>query len=120
MTGKYKGAQAETEICHFLLKQGLELVERNYHCACGEIDLIMQDQDMIVFIEVRLREKNSFGHPLETVTRHKQRKLTKTALLYLQKERCLHIKSCRFDVVGIDGDGRIEWIKDAFSIDHYS
>jgi putative endonuclease len=116
MMGKFKGAQAEKEICHFLLKQGLQLLERNYHCACGEIDLIMQDQDTIVFVEVRARESNAFGHPIETVNHHKQRKLIKSALLYLQKQRWLDKKNCRFDVVGVDGSNQIEWVKGAFDI----
>lgn len=118
MTGKSKGTEAEAAICHFLLQQGLKLIEKNYRCAGGEIDLIMQEHDMVVFIEVRLRENNSFGHPIETVTWYKQRKLTKAALLYLQKKQWLNKKNCRFDVVGVNNN-QIEWIKNAFDMDYY-
>ncbi|HSW70860.1 MAG TPA: YraN family protein [Gammaproteobacteria bacterium] len=114
---KPQGNKTEAEVCIFLQKQGLQLLHQNYRCSCGEIDLIMQDLDEIVFIEVRLRRHSDRGTALESVDKTKQRKIIKTALLFLQKKQWLDILNCRFDVVGMNSLNQIEWIKNAFSFD---
>lgn len=81
-----EGRTAETLACDFLQKQGLKLIQKNFNCPCGEIDLIMQDKEAVVFVEVRLRRHSHLGTAIETVNRQKQQKLIKTALLYLQKK----------------------------------
>lgn len=110
-----KGKNAEQFARHHLEQQGMRLVESNYHCKRGEIDLIMQDRDMLVFVEVRYRRSAAFGSATESITREKQHKLLVTARHYLQQYRIS--SPCRFDVVGITGQNgtdNIEWIRDAF------
>lgn len=112
------GHLAEKKVCAFLEAKGLKLLMRNYHCAFGEIDLIMRDAQEIVFIEVRTRSTTVYGSAIESVTLTKQRKLIKTATHYLQKQRWFDKVQCRFDIIGIS-EGRMEWIKDAFSTDNF-
>ena len=109
-----QGQAAEEQALAYLNKQGLRLLARNYRCRSGEIDLVMQQADTLVFVEVRYRQSSRFGSAAETVTRSKQQKLLNTASRFLQ-ERALDAP-CRFDVVGISGrqSPQIEWIKDAF------
>jgi putative endonuclease len=110
------GNQAENHACEYLQKKGLRLIERNYFCALGEIDLIMQDNDEIVFVEVRSR--NQYGDALESIDEYKQAKLIKTAMYYLQKTKQYDKVNCRFDVIGINNN-QLEWIKNAFSADYF-
>ncbi len=78
-----KGAFAEQQAREYLTMQGLQWIDSNYHCRMGEIDLIMQDQYCLVFVEVRARTSIAFGGALASVTYRKQQKLIKTAMLYL-------------------------------------
>lgn len=109
------GQQAEEQACAFLEKKGLKLLERNFRCKLGEIDLIMRDKDEVVFVEVRKRSSDAFGSAVESVTFTKQRKVINTAMLYLQKQNWFDKVQCRFDIIGIT-QNKIEWIKDAFSV----
>ena len=79
------GRYAEEQVCQYLQRQGLQLVESNYTCRCGEIDLIMRDQDCFVFVEVRARAGHSFRDSLESVDYQKQHKVIRAATYYLQK-----------------------------------
>ncbi len=109
-----KGKNAEQRARQHLEEQGLKLLETNYRCKRGEIDLIMQDTETLVFIEVRYRKSNAYGSAVESVTTSKQNRLVAAARHYLQTNRSN--RPCRFDVVGITGQNvfKIEWIKDAF------
>lgn len=112
------GQNAEDLACKYLQHQGLRLVDRNYRCRLGEIDLIMQDKASIVFVEVRYRKSIGFGTGAESVTLSKQNKLIKTASYYLQQQKHNEKINCRFDVVSITGEEKMEqidWIKNAFS-----
>jgi putative endonuclease len=110
------GAIAEQKAQDYLCSQGLRLIMQNYRCAFGEIDLIMRDLNQdIVFIEVRSRSSAYFGSALESVTRHKQKKIIKTALYFLQQQNWLTL-SYRFDVIGLC-QGQLQWIKNAFTAD---
>jgi putative endonuclease len=111
---KSKGDLAEQKACDFLQSQGLQLIIRNYRCRYGEIDLIMHDKNDIVFVEVRSRACSDYGHPEESVNRHKQKKILHTALYFLQEKNTLDTIDCRFDVIGLLNN-QIEWIKDAFT-----
>lgn len=104
------GDAAEDAALAFLRGEGLRQVERNFRCKGGEIDLIMQDGDTLVFVEVRQRSKDSFGGALASVTRTKQRRLIVAAQIFLQRYRMP--PACRFDVIGYDGD-RMNWLKNA-------
>lgn len=106
-----KGKEAEDAALTYLRRQGLRLESRNYRCRGGEIDLIMRDAAYWVFVEVRYRRTSRFGTPQATVDFRKQRRLALAARHFLAG----HAESpCRFDVVAIGGEGRIEWLKNAF------
>jgi len=113
-----RGQAYEDAAENFLLKQGLKRVARNYRCRGGEIDLIMRDRETLAFIEVRYRASGSLVPPLETITPTKQRRIVRTATMYLQAHRELASLPCRFDAVAVVGERnalRFDWIKDAFS-----
>ncbi len=112
-----KGHEEEARACLYLQKQGLALRERNYRCRHGEIDLIMDEGETLVFVEVRYRGNARYTGAAESVDRRKQAKLTATALHYLQAHRNAAQRPARFDVIAIAPGTelrRIEWIKNAF------
>jgi putative endonuclease len=116
-TTRDTGTAAEQASLNFLREQGLQLVHTNYHCRMGEIDLIMRDGEFLVFTEVRMRNHSDFGQGLDSVTHAKQRKITKTALHFLQTRRLLDTCPCRFDIVSVTlGQQGHEflWLKNAF------
>jgi len=112
------GSDAEQLALQYLGRQGLTLVSQNFRTRLGEIDLIMQNGNCLVFVEVRYRASNRFSRASLTVDIHKQRKLIRTAAVFLAKRERFANSVCRFDVVAIDadeyGETSIEWIKDAF------
>jgi len=115
---KQAGNQAEQLAREHLTRHGLSFCESNFQCKTGEIDLIMKDGEMLVFVEVRYRAETSHGSPLDTVTPSKQRKLIRTASYFLQQHFGDRWPACRFDVVGIngelDGQPQVQWIPSAF------
>ena len=118
VTTQEQGAQAETLACQYLEKQGLKLLDRNYHCRFGELDLVMQHNDHLVIIEVRYRRNTDFGSGAESITANKQSKLIKTASLYLQRHAKLAKYPVRFDVISMSGKLNnidINWIENAFA-----
>lgn len=106
------GQAKEALAARFLEAQGLGLVQRNYRCRSGELDLIMREGRVLVFVEVRFRRSATHGTPGETVTTSKQRRIVQAAAHYLQ--RFAAPPPCRFDLIAIGADDRIEWIRDAF------
>lgn len=108
------GVFFETLALHYLQQQGLRLVSRNFSCRFGEIDLICQHDQILVFVEVKYRQHRGFGGAAAAVTLKKQQKITKTASCFIQQQRSQ--SPCRFDVVAITGDApyQIEWIRQAF------
>lgn len=111
------GKHAEEQTCKYLRKQGLKLIESNYRCNYGEIDLIMQDKNCIVFVEVRARVGQDFVSGLASVSSSKQSKIIKAATYYLQQTRQLNKVFCRFDVVAVKSQNeqlQFHWVKDAF------
>ncbi len=111
------GQRAEELAAEYLKKKGLKLITKNYTTRLGEIDLVMQDQTMLVFVEVKYRVKSEWATAVESVTRQKQQRLIKAAKQYLQQHQSQRQPSCRFDVVAIDFDGaenQIEWFQHAF------
>lgn len=111
------GQRAERRAQRYLRKQGLKLVTCNYRSPYGEIDLIMRQQEMLVFVEVRYRHSQIFGLAAETVDWRKQKKLRATAEHYLQNDKSSRDRPCRFDVISLSGDNRngtINWYPDAF------
>jgi putative endonuclease len=116
------GKLAERLAAEYLQKKGLRLLDCNYRTATGEIDLIMQDCEDIVFVEVRLRNNPHFGNATESVDQHKQKKLIKAAMHYLSRHNLVDKVNCRFDVIGISypqTKAIVEWIPDAFPADDF-
>lgn len=109
LSSTQKGKAAEQLALHYLEQQGLRLVETNYSTRMGEIDLIMWQQHTLVFVEVRQRNNLNFGGAAASVGLVKQKKLWKTAQIYLQ--RYTSPPACRFDLLAING-GKVEWIRD--------
>ena len=111
-----QGQRWEEYALQHLSAQGLRLVQRNYHCRFGEIDLVMWHDSTLVFVEVRYRKSSRYGSAAESVTQSKRRRLLLTAGHYLQRQRLLPEPPCRFDVVAIGGaqGEAFEWIMDAF------
>lgn len=110
------GFAAEQTALQFLQKNGLCKISRNFRTRFGEIDLIMQDQQALVFIEVRRRRNPWHGHSIETINHAKQRRIIASAQIYLIKHQQFRRLPCRFDVVGLDFGGKITWIKNAFQV----
>lgn len=110
------GKRGEDAAASYLIDRGYRIISRNYRPKCGEIDIICKDGDCYVFIEVKTRQGSNFGDPVEAVTFHKQRQISRTALNYLA-ENDLHDKPVRFDVIGIiltNGRTEVTHIVDAF------
>lgn len=109
-----RGKQGEDRAVHHLRGLGYHILERNFRCRLGELDVIAQDGSTLVFAEVRTRAHDRHGDALETVTPTKQRRIARVASYYLSIRRPT-FTACRFDVVGITGE-QITHIKDAFRI----
>lgn len=109
-----EGARAEDLCADLLRAAGLRLVERNWRCRHGEIDLIAQEGGTLVFAEVRYRKSASFGGAAESITDAKRSRLVAAASLYLAGRPQA---DCRFDVLLLDAlqGGHIRWIRNAFS-----
>ena len=104
----------------YLQGEGYKIIERNYRTKLGEIDIIADYKDCTCFVEVRAKNNPMFGLPEETILKKKQLQISKTALAYIKKFK-LEDKSCRFDVVCIEGVDslrpQVKLIKNAFDLD---
>lgn len=100
----------------YLILRGLVFVEKNFSSRYGEIDLIFKDfenDETLVFVEVKYRKNNSFGKAVEMVTQEKQKKILATSQIYILKNKWN--SGVRYDIIGIDSfSNDIEWIKNAF------
>ena len=114
---RQSGEHYESLAEQYLVRQGLTSIERNFHAKGGELDLIMQDGASIVFVEVRYRSSQYFGHAAETVNQSKVLKLIKAANVWLMKQgKSVHTTDFRFDLIAIHQHGQqIEWIKNAIT-----
>lgn len=114
------GKNGEDRVAAFLRKQGLTIAKRNYQCRFGEIDIIAESQEYIIFVEVKTRKENSFVSPAQSVDARKQQRIIITAEDYISKTRCE--KQPRFDVAEVtvhkntDGTERysLNYIENAF------
>ena len=117
---KQVGDKGEKLAEDFLKRKGYNIIQRNYRCKLGEIDIIAEQDNVIVFVEVRTKQTESFGLPQYSITSGKMNRITKSALCYIQ-EKELYERSCRFDVIAItfSQDSRkpnIEHIENAFEL----
>ena len=110
------GKKGETIAAAFLKKNGYRILETNYRCALGEIDIVAREKDELVFVEVKTRRSAELGYPEQAVGIHKQKKMSQVALWYLEEKNLTDTKA-RFDVVAItmpDSQEEITLIKNAF------
>ena len=113
MNKRKVGSHYEKQAADFLIKQGYQILERNYRNCMGEIDIIGWDGSYLAFIEVKYRKNGSRGSALEAVDLRKQQRISKTALFYRMQKGISEETPCRFDVVGIEGE-KVSLVKNAF------
>jgi len=112
-----RGIRGEDLAVTYLKKKGYKVIERNYRCQWGEIDLIAREGDTLVFVEIKSRTSSGFGLPQDAVDRFKQEKLVQVARAYMAEHRLTEDISMRFDVVAVQltpSGPEMELIKDAF------
>jgi len=109
------GAAAEQAAERHLIAAGCQVLARNARYREGELDLVMRERDLVVFVEVRLRAGERFGGALASVDLFKQKRLARAAQRWLKEHYGERWPACRFDVVAVDGSGTIDWIRDAFA-----
>lgn len=110
------GKFGEGKACEFLKDEGYTIIERNFKTRFGEIDIIAKENNCLAFIEVKTRSNLNFGLPEEAITQAKRAHLIKSAYNYLASNKSRY-DSLRFDVVSVLPDGKIELIKEAFTIE---
>jgi putative endonuclease len=113
-----KGQHYENLAKTYLLERGLSLLTQNYHCRFGEIDLIMCDQEVLCFIEVKFRKSLAFGGAASAISRQKQKKIVQSALAFISENRKLAHRAMRFDALLVqqqeNHDHSVNWIQSAF------
>ena len=112
------GRQGEDLAAGYLESAGYRIVERNYRCPFGEMDLVARDGETIVFVEVKSRRSDRFGPPQDSVGPKKQKKMSQIALHYLEQKQ-LHSCEARFDVIAVSllpAGERVELIRNAFDL----
>ena len=116
LSNRQRGDVGEELAAKFLMNKGYKILERNYRFEHGEIDLIAEDGEELVFVEVKSRKSKSFGEPEDSITEQKEGHVRDTAEGYLY-EKGIENRTCRFDVIAVDfhnGAANIRHIKDAF------
>lgn len=108
------GAGKEKIAADFLREQGYTILDKNFFCHGGEIDIIASEGDYLVFVEVKYRKNTRYGYPEEAVTAVKMKRIIKAARYYMYKNHYNENIPCRFDVVGILDD-EIRLTRNAFS-----
>lgn len=112
------GRTGESIAARYLRSKGYRILERNYRTRLGEVDIIARDRRTLVFVEVKARNSSRFGNPKNSITPHKQRKISMVALQYLKSTDQMKAKA-RFDVIAISSaktSPQIELIKNAFDL----
>ena len=108
---KVVGGYYESRAARYLQQQGLRLITKNFHCRYGEIDLVMRDQQTLVFVEVKYRKTTAFGGAISALTPQKLKKIELTVNYYLQKQNLnLNLVAYRIDLIAIE-NSTIRWLK---------
>lgn len=107
------GNKYELMASQYLEKKGLVILEKNFRTRYSEIDIIARDGDTYVFCEVKYRSNDFFGSPFDAVDLRKQKRISRAAMYYCMSKNIIN-EPCRFDVIAIYGNGKIEHIEDAF------
>ena len=110
------GDSAEDAAARHLSAAGCRIVARNARYRDGEVDLIARERDVLAFVEVRMRARSDFGGAAASVQSRKQQRIARAAQHWLFANYGERWPACRFDVVTVDGNGTIEWIRDAFQV----
>jgi len=116
MTGIRTGKRGEELAAACLREAGYRILDRNYRCLFGEIDIVAEEGGSLVFVEVKSRRSDAYGPPQLAIGRQKQKKISRASLHYLSEKR-LNPRRVRFDVVAIrmtPAGNRVELIRDAF------
>lgn len=113
MNKRELGKEYEERAAAYLEAGGCRIIEKNYRCRIGEVDLIVRDGPYLAFVEVKYRRSEQMGNALEAVNQQKQMRIRKIAAFYLMVKRYPETMPCRFDVIGITAD-QISYIKNAF------
>ena len=112
------GKEGEKIALRYLKRMGYQIIERNYRCKFGEVDIIAKDGKFLSFVEVRSGRNFIFNTPKESITKRKQQQISKVALNYIKRYQLTETEA-RFDVVSIKFsplEENIELIKDAFEL----
>lgn len=115
LSKREEGRTGEDEAEKILKRKGYRILERNFRTRFGEIDIVAEDKDCLVFVEVKKRNTRAFGNPFHAVNRQKRQHLVKSALLYMKSHDAFN-KRVRFDVVGIE-EGSVKVIRNAFMME---
>lgn len=118
MTSRQTGQDAESIAAKHIQQRGYKVLKRNYYSPFGEIDIIGQLQNCIIFFEVRYRRNADYGSAAASVSLHKQQRIIKTAAYFLTEFSKYQNLEARFDVIGIEGNDKenIEWLEAAFTL----
>jgi putative endonuclease len=111
-----EGQLAETQALQLLERHGLTLLARNHRCRCGEIDLIMAQGNTAVIVEVRLRNNSRHGSALESISAHKQARVSRCAKLWWVQQGQRKFTHLRFDVVALENGTEPQWVQNAWQI----
>lgn len=107
---RVQGEYFEKLALDFLEKEGFSLLDKNFYCKYGEIDIILRKSDLIVFVEVKQRSSKNFGSGFEAISSTKQKRMYLTAQTFLYKHNLKNF-NFRFDAVVFDENNRYNWIK---------
>lgn len=117
-TRRARGALGERVARQYLESMGLLFLDSGWRCRLGELDLVMIDNGILAFVEVRARRHDSLVSPQESIDRHKRRRVIQAARHWLMHHPEQTELPARFDVVAIEDDGsQIDWIRNAFDVD---
>lgn len=113
-TNRSKGTEYECKAAFYMEQHNMQVLERNYRCRQGEIDIVGRENDYLLFVEVKYRKDTRNGYPSEAVTPAKQARIFQVARYYLYSHHMPETTKVRFDVAAILGE-EIQYIKNAFS-----
>lgn len=116
MNKRLIGKEKEAIAVEFLKKLGYKIIDTNYYCRCGELDIIAEYKKTIVIAEVKYRKTTAYSLPQEAVDLKKQNKIIKTTQVYLLNKKMID-KNVRFDVIAVDKSNQCHHIKSAFQAD---
>lgn len=105
MNKRYIGNLYEDIAADYLKDNGFEILERNYKCKIGEIDIIALKDNIIRFIEIKYRKNSDYGYPIQAISKKKQIKIMKTAQWFIAERKISEDFGCSFDVISIQGSG---------------